>query len=148
MSNTTDPITIVANPPKTETFIGELLSAEPITEGVVLLTLQGLEDDTLSVSTSSNYWKKLGKLFPEGSIVKCSYEKRVGNKTTYTDSQGNVNFHKSDGNNLVGINRFSQSAWERNLQEKQKEGDLAVISAVEADRVAAVAQYLSSYIRK
>lgn len=141
-------MSIVANAPKTETFIGELLSAESITEGVVLLTLQGLEDDTLTVSTSVGYWKKLGKLFPEGSIVKVSYEKRVGGKTTYTDAQNAIALHKSDGNNLIGINRFSTSAWERNLQEKQKEGDLAVISAVEADRVTAVAQYLSSYVRR
>lgn len=141
-------MSIVANAPKAESFTGELLSAESISEGVVLLTLQGLDDETLTVSTSVGYWKKLGKLFPEGSIVKCSFEKRVGGKTTYTDSQGNTALHKSDGNNLLGINRFSTSAWERNLQEKQKEGDLAVISAVEADRVAAVAQYLSSYVRK
>lgn len=140
--------TIVANAPKSETFVGELLSAEAITEGVVLLTLQGLEDETLTVSTSVGYWKKLGKLFPEGSIVKCSFEKRIGGKTTYTDSQGVVALHKSDGNNLLGINRYSTSAWERSLQNLTKDADLAVISAVEADRVSAVATYLAAYVRK
>jgi hypothetical protein len=56
--------------------------------------------------------------------------------------------HTSDGNNLVGINRFSAMAFQRLLDSKDMESGVAVISSVEPDRVNAVASYLSAFVRK
>jgi len=135
------------NPAKVE-FVGELLSASQLdSTEIVLLTLQSADDDTLTVSTSTNYWKKLGKLFPEGSICKISYEKRIANVTTYENTSKELVHHTADGNSLIGINRFSTSAWDRMIANHTKENDLAVISAVEVDRVSAVAQYLAAYVK-
>lgn len=133
--------------PKIVKLCGELLSAEAITGDVTLITIQDSDNEVHTIGTSNNYWKKVGKIFPEGAIVSCTIEERIEGKTTYL-KDGVETTHTSSGNSLAGITKFSQSAWERELQSKTKDSDLAVISAVEVDRVSAVAQYLSAYVNK
>lgn len=134
--------------PAKEEFVGELLSVSELEDQkIMLLSVQGANDDIITLSTSTNYWKKIGKLFPEGSIVKASYEQRIANKTGYDDN-GTLVAHTANGNSLVGINRFSVSAWQRQLDTVTKDADLGTLSAVEIERVSAVATYLSAYVRK
>lgn len=134
--------------PSKEEFVGELLSVSELEEQkIMLLSIQGADDEIITLSTSTNYWKKIGKLFPEGSIVKASYEERIANKTGYDDN-GTMVAHTANGNSLVGINRFSASAWQRQLDTINKDADLGTLNAVEIERVGAVATYLSAYVKK
>lgn len=137
--------------PQKRDLIGILLSAEEIESkgtSLILVSIQDIDDEVVTLSTSPGYWKKVGKLFPPDSIVKVSYESRVANKTGYKDANGQMVAHTSDGNNLVGITRFSSISYQRMLDEQSKSSDIAVISSVEADRVNAVATYLSAYVKR
>ena len=132
--------------PVKKDIIGVLNSAEEVSD-IILLSIQTVEDDIVTISTSPNYWKKLGKLFPIDSIVKASYEVRKKDETGY-EKDGSMVAHTSDGNSLSGINRFSSISFQRMLDEKTKTDDIAIITAVESDRVNAVANYLSSYVKR
>lgn len=137
--------------PSKKDLVGILLSAEEIESkgtSLVLVSIQDIDDEVVTLSTSPGYWKKVGKLFPPDSIVKVNYESRVAGKTGYKDASGNMVAHTSDGNNLVGITRFSSIAFQRMMDEQSKSSDIAVISSVEVDRVSAVAQYLSAYVKR
>ena len=137
--------------PLKKEVIGILLSAEEVEfagGSVILLSIQDSEDDILTVSTSPGYWKKVGKLFSVDTCVKVSYEQRIKDVTGYVDAQGEEHFHTSDGQNLVGITRFSSSSFQRMLDQKDIESGVGILSAVEADRVSAVATYLSAFVRK
>ena len=133
-------------------IVGILLSAETIetkSGDLVLISVQNIDDDIVTVTSSANYWKKVGKLFPADTIVKISYEQRVKDVTGYaTEGSEELIAHTSDGNNLSGINRFSTLAYQRLLDAKDMETGVAVISSVEPDRVTAVASYLSAFVRK
>ena len=133
-------------------IVGILLSAETIetkSGDLVLISVQNIDDDIVTVTSSTNYWKKVGKLFPADTIVKISYEQRVKDVTGYaTESSEELTAHTADGNNLSGINRFSTLAYQRLLDAKDMESGVAVISSVEPDRVNAVASYLSAFVRK
>ena len=137
--------------PQKRDLVGILLSAEEIESkgtSLILVSIQDIDDEVVTLSTSPGYWKKVGKLFPPDSIVKISYEARVAGKTGYKDASGNMIPHTSDGNNLVGITRFSSISYQRMLDDQSKSIDIAVISSVESDRVNAVAQYLSAYVKR
>ena len=137
--------------PSKRDIIGVLLSAEEVktkTSDIILVSIQDIDDEVITISTSPAYWKKIGKLFPVDSIIKASYEVRMKDITGYTDDKGVMTAHTSDGNNLVGINRFSSLSFQRMLDSKDKDSDIAVISSVEPDRVQAVATYLSAYVRR
>ena len=133
-------------------IVGILLSAETIetrSGDLVLISVQNIDDEIVTVTSSTNYWKKVGKLFPSDTIVKISYEQRVKDVTGYvTEGSEELTAHTSDGNNLSGINRFSTLAYQRLLDAKDMESGVAVISSVEPDRVNAVASYLSAFVRK
>ena len=133
-------------------IVGILLSAETIetkSGDLVLISVQNIDDDIVTVTSSTNYWKKVGKLFPADTIVKISYEQRVKDVTGYaTENSEELTAHTADGNNLSGINRFSTLAYQRLLDAKDMENGVAVISSVEPDRVNAVASYLSAFVRK
>lgn len=136
--------------PTKEELVGILLSAETIETKVgeiVLVSIQDTDDEIVTVLTSPNYWKKVGKLFPVESCIKASYEVRLKDVTGYDDN-GTMKAHTSDGSNLVGITRFSSIAYQRMLDKKDIEEGVAIISSVEADRVGAVASYLSAFVRK
>ena len=136
--------------PSKKEVVGVLLSAEEIESkgsSIVLVSIQDVDDNVITLSTSPGYWKKIGKLFPVDTIVKVSYEARIKGVTGY-ESNGAMVAHTSDGNNLVGVNRFSSLSFQRMLDGKDKDSDIAVISAVEVDRVSAVAQYLAAYVSK
>jgi hypothetical protein len=133
-------------------IVGILLSAETIetkSGDLVLISVQDIDDEILTFTASTNYWKKIGKLFPVDTIVKLSYEQRIKDVTGYaTEGSDELTAHTSDGNNLAGINRFSALAFQRMLDSKDMESGVAVISSVEPDRVNAVASYLSAFVRK
>lgn len=136
--------------PAKKELVGILLSAETIetkSGEIVLVSIQDTDDEIVTVSTSPNYWKKVGKLFPVESCIKASYEVRLKDITGYDDN-GTMKAHTSDGSNLVGITRFSSIAYQRMLDKKDIEEGVAIISSVEADRVGAVASYLSAFVRK
>lgn len=136
--------------PQKKDLVGILLSAEEIESkgtSLVLVSIQDIDDNVVTLSTSPAYWKKVGKLFPPDSIVKTSYESRVAGITGYKDASGMV-AHSSNGNNLTGITRFSSISFQRMMDEQSKSSDIAVISSVEADRVNAVATYLSAYVKR
>lgn len=137
--------------PSKKEIIGCLLSAETIEfkgGDIVVISIQDIDDDMITMSCSPNYWKKLGKLFPVDSIVKATYEVRIADKTGYKDETGEMVAHTADGNSLAGINRFSMMSYQRMLDAKDMENGVAVISSVEPDRVVAVANYLSAFVRK
>ena len=137
--------------PQKKDLVGILLSAEEIESkgtSLVLVSIQDIDDNVITLSTSPAYWKKVGKLFPPDSIVKTSYESRVAGKTGYKDASGNMVAHSSDGNNLTGITRFSSISFQRMMDEQSKSSDIAVISAAEVDRVGAIATYLSAYVKR
>lgn len=138
--------------PSKKDIVGILLSAETIEtkKGVlVLISVQDVDDEVITLSTSPNYWKKVGKLFPADSVVKVSYEQRIEGTTGYSvEGSETLTAHTSSGNNLIGINRFSSMAFQRLLDQKDMEQGVATISAVEPDRVNAVATYLSAFVRK
>ena len=133
-------------------IVGILLSAETIESAkgaLVLISVQDIDDNIQTVTASPNYWKKVGKLFPVDTICKLSYETRKAGTTGYAvEGEEELVAHTSDGNNLVGINRFSSLSFQRMLDAKDMDNGIAVISSVEADRVDAVQRYLSSFVRK
>jgi hypothetical protein len=133
-------------------IIGILLSVDTIESAkgaLVLISVQDIDDEIKTVTASPNYWKKVGKLFPTDTICKLSYETRKKDITGYAvEGSEELTAHTSDGDNLVGINRFSTMAFQRMLDAKDMESGVAVISSVEADRVDAVATYLSAFVRK
>jgi len=138
--------------PQKKELVGILLSAEVVETkagDIVLISIQDIDDEIVTVSTSPNYWKKVGKLFPVDTICKLSYEQRIKDTTGYIpEGKTEMVAHVSDGNNLVGINRFSAMSFQRMLDNKDKDADISTISTVEVDRVQAVATYLAAYVRK
>lgn len=138
--------------PAQKSVIGIMLSAETIDSSageLVLISIQDIDDEIVTMSCSPAYWRKVGKLFQPDSVVKVSYEVRIGGITGYTPEGAEEMIpHKSDGQNLVSINRFSQISYQRMLDSKDMEVGVATISAVEPDRVNAVATYLSAFVRK
>jgi len=138
--------------PSKKDVIGVLLSAETIESksgDLVLISVQDIDDEITTLTASPNYWKKIGKLFPVDTIVKLSYEQRIKDVTGYIpEGATEMVAHTSDGNNLSGINRFSTLAFQRMLDNKDMEQGVATLSSVEADRVNAVASYLSAFVRR
>ena len=140
--------------PAKKELVGILLSAEVVETkagDIIIVSIQDTNDEIITVSTSPNYWKKVGKLFPVESCVKASYEVRIKGTTGYAKDSAKpteLTAHESDGSNLVGITRFSSIAYQRMLDKKDIEEGVAIISSVEADRVGAVASYLSAFVRK
>jgi hypothetical protein len=136
--------------PLTKELVGILLSAELVeSKGreVVLLSIQDSEDEVTVMSTSPGYWKKVGKLFPIDACVKTSYEVRIADVTGYMDG-GIAKKHIASGNNLTAISRFSSLSFQRMLDKMDMEEGVNILSSVEADRVGAVATYLSAFVRK
>jgi hypothetical protein len=56
--------------------------------------------------------------------------------------------HIASGNNLTAISRFSSLSFQRMLDKMDMEEGVNILSSVEADRVGAVATYLSAFVRK
>jgi hypothetical protein len=136
--------------PLSRELIGILLSAELVeSKGreVILLSIQDSEDNVTIMSTSPGYWKKVGKLFPVDSCVKTSYEVRIAEVTGYMEA-GVAKKHIASGNNLASISRFSSLSFQRMLDKMDMEEGVNILSSVEADRVGAVATYLSAFVRK
>ena len=136
--------------PAKKDLVGILLSAEEVSTksgDIVVINIQDVEDEIITMSCSPNYWKKIGKLFPVDSVVKASYEVRIKDITGYEKDAAMV-AHTSDGNSLIGINRFSSLAFQRMLDKQDMTEGVAIISSVEADRVSAVSQYLAAFVRK
>lgn len=138
--------------PARKELIGILTSVDELDNGMVLITVQDINDDMHTVGTSSAYWKKVGKFFTIDNTVKITWEIRIKDTTEYesTDAAGNkiISKHTSDGTNLVGINRFSSVAYQRMYDAKDMESGVAIIAAQEPDRVQAVATYLAAFVRK
>ena len=140
--------------PAKKKLVGILLSAETISSKgaeIVLISIQDTEDNIETLSTSPNYWKKVDKLFPVESCIKVSYESRKKGITGYAKDSAKpeeLTAHESDGNNLVGITRFSTLAFQRMLDKQDQTEGVAILSSVELERVGAVASYLSSFVRK
>jgi hypothetical protein len=137
--------------PSKKEVIGELLSCEIVetkSSTIILLSIQNKDDEVVTVSTSPEYWKKVGKSFIEGVIVKANYEARLAGATGYEDKDGKMIAHTSDGSNLIGISRFSATAYQRMLDSLNKETDIAKLEAVEVERVSAVSAYLSAYVKR
>lgn len=135
--------------PITKEIVGTLVSIDTLDSGIVLLNVQNVEDEIQTIATSEAYWRKVGKLYQADAIVKASYEVRIEGVTGYTpEGSEEPVAHKSSGNNLSSISRFSSLSFQRMLDSQSKEADISVINAVEPERVNAVAQYLSSYVRK
>lgn len=137
--------------PATKEVIGELLSAETIESksgDLVLVSIQTSGDEVITISAGTAYWKKIGRPFVEGSIVKFSYEQRLKGVTAYKNESGVLVPHTADGNNLSGATKFSAMAYQRMLDSVSKESDIATLEAVEVERVGAIAQYLGAYVSK
>jgi len=136
--------------PITKEIVGTLVSIDTLDSGIVLLNVQNVEDEIVTIGTSEAYWRKVGKLYQADAIVKASYEVRIRHVTGYKPDEDSeeVIAHEHSGNNLNRISRFSPLSFQRMLDTQSKEADISVINAVEPERVNAVAQYLSSYVRK
>jgi hypothetical protein len=137
--------------PSTKEITGVLVSVDNIETqkgDIVLLSIQDAQDEIVKVSTSTNYWKKVGKLFATDAIVKASFEVRIENVTGYPNEKGDLVPHQSSGNNLSSITRFSALSFQRMLDNLTKDADIATISTVEPERVSAVASYLSAYVKR
>jgi hypothetical protein len=138
--------------PSTKEITGVLVSVDTIETqkgDIVLLSIQDAQDEIFKVSTSPNYWKKVGKLFATDAVVKASFEVRIENVTGYpSETTGELVPHQSSGNNLSGITRFSALSFQRMLDNLTKDADIATISTVEPERVSAVASYLSAYVKR
>lgn len=132
------------NAPKLKLIKGELVQISTLDDkGIVLLTVQNSESEQDTVSTSINYWKKVGKFFTEGRIVAIEVEIRKAGVTEYEDSTGTVKQHTSDGMNLNSIRAYSSSAYAREILQSKQVGDLEIINQVEEERANAAATYLS-----
>lgn len=130
--------------------VGILLSSETITSksgDIVVISIQDADDEISTMSCSPNYWKKIGKLFPVDSTVKASYEVRIKDKTFY-EANGTRVAHTSDGNSLVGINRFSSAAFERMMLKNTVSEAVAQLQAVELERVDAISNFLGKVYGK
>jgi len=137
--------------PSVKEVVGELLSIENIESNgteIVLLSIQDTEDEIIKTSTSPAYWKKVGRSFVEGSVVKFSYEARLAGVTGYLNASKEMVAHTANGNNLTNASKFSPIAYQRMLDNKAKEGDIATLEAVEVERVSAIANYLGAYVSK
>ena len=137
--------------PATKEVIGELLSAETIESksgDLVLISIQSADDEVITISAGTAYWKKIGRPFVEGSIVKFSYEQRLKAITAYKNDAGELVGHTADGNNLSGATKFSGMAYQRMLDSVSKETDIATLESVEVERVGAIANYLGAYVSK
>ncbi len=134
--------------PAKKEMIGILLSADSIEvkgSEIVLISIQDADDEIITISTSPAYWKKVGKLFPVDSTIKVSYENRIKDVTGYAKDSAKpteLTKHESDGNNLVGITRFSTSAFERMMLKNTVNEAVAQLQAVEVERVDAISNFL------
>ena len=140
--------------PTTKEIIGVLLSADVVetknTE-IVLLNIQDVDDKIVTISTSPKCWNKVGKLFPEDTIVQVKYEARVKDVTGYAADSTKpdvLTAHTSDGSNLSSITRFSSTAFQRMVDKKDQVEGTSIISSVELERANAVATYLAAFVRK
>ena len=131
--------------PKNSTVTGELLSiAELESAGVTLVYIQDVDDDVVVVSTSTAYWKKVGKFFNPGSILKMEYEKRIAGETTYQDKAGAEVKHTSSGLNLTSVTPYSVSAWNKAKAAEKQASDMVQITAQDPSLVNAVSSYLAT----
>jgi hypothetical protein len=140
--------------PAKKEVVGVLLSAEVVeltTGDIILVSVQDIDDEIITVSTSPNYWKKVGKSFIPDSIVKISYEVRIKGVTGYAKDSTKPNElteHGGSGNNLIGINRYSSMNFQRLVDSKDKESNFDLLNAVEPERVQAYATLLAAYVRR
>ena len=128
--------------PKIKKITGEMVNISQLDSvEVTLITLQDADNDLHTVSTSNKYWKAVGRFFQIGSIVAVEAEERVKDVTEYTDANGNVKKHTSDGLNLTKISAYSSNAWGRSLKQQTiREMEQALLS-VELERAPAFAAF-------
>lgn len=140
--------------PAKKDIIGILLSSETIETKageIVLISIQDADDEVITVSTSPAYWKKIGKLFPVDSTIKASYEVRKKGLSGYAKDSAKpdeLTAHESDGNNLVGMNRFSSASFERMMLKNTVTDAVAQLQAVELERVDAISNFLGKVYGK
>ena len=131
--------------PKESNVTGELLSIAELEEkGVALVYIQDADDTVVVVSTSLAYWKKVGKFFNAGNIVKVGYEKRIEDITNYKDQNGVVKTHTSSGLNILSVTPYSVSAWNKAKAAEKQASDMIQITAQDPSLVGAVSSYLAT----
>lgn len=137
-----DPVFVA---PKEASVTGELLTIAELEEkGVALIYVQDADDTVVVVSTSIAYWKKVGKFFNAGNIVKIGYEKRIEDVTNYKDQAGNVKTHTSSGLNILSVTPYSVSAWNKAKAAEKQASDMIQITAQDPSLVGAVSSYLAT----
>ena len=147
--NSTTSAPIVEQLPKTKKITGELLAVSELDgQEITLLSIQDANEEVITVSTSSKYWKKAGKPYSCGSILQVQYEERIAGKTTYTDDAGTVILHKSGGNSLTSVNPYSTFAWNKAITDQKRSDDLAILMQQDPSTMNAIGAYLAATFGK
>ena len=142
------PTPIVEQLPKVKKITGELLAVSELDgQEITLLSIQTMDEEVITISTSSKYWRKAGKPYSCGSILQVQYEERIGNKTTYDDN-GEVKLHKNSGNALSAVNPYSTFAWNKALTEQKRNEDLAILMQQDPATMGAIGSYLAATFGK
>lgn len=138
--------------PKHQEVIGEVVSIDDLElqDGsmLILLTIQSSEDELFTISTSPNYWRKVGKFLGVDSIVHATFEVRIAEVTGYKHDSGQWVFHNGTGNNLTKIKRYSTSSWSRMLAKADIQDLKGEITSVDAEYAMAVGTMLQGYFTK
>lgn len=135
--------------PREMSVTGILLSVEEITMDTgdfVLIHIQDNEDEIHTIASSTSFWSKVGKFLKEDTTVKATFEVRKKGVTGY-DNRGTWELHKSDGNNLSRITRYSEKSFDRSVSMRQRGEDLEILQVVESERLDAIARYLQGTFR-
>lgn len=143
------PTPIAEQAPKTLKITGELLAVSELDgQEITLLSIQDKDDEVHTVSTSTKYWKKVGRAYNPGAILQVQYEQRIAGKTTYKTEDGEVVLHKNSGNSVVGVTPYSAFAWKKEQSLRQRADDLQYLDSQEPEKALAVATYLNGTFGK
>ena len=131
--------------PQIREVTGILVSAEVVelqAGDFVLITVQDVANELITVSSSPAYWSRVGRTFQEDMCVQIKYEQRLAGKTGYEDATGAMVAHTGDGNNLAGIKRFAKSAFDRMVLNGDSDDLIAKVMDVQIESQTAVATLL------
>ena len=110
---------------------------------LVLLSIQDSEDNVHTVTSSENYWKKVGRSYQLDKPVKMTVEVRIKDVTGY-DSNGTMKAHGSSGMNLDRIAPMSQASWDRVFRNMERQEESTMIQSADPAVALALATYYAN----
>jgi hypothetical protein len=131
-----------SNPAKEISFIAELCSATVADNGNTVLTLAKPNGDIEEMWVNEKFWDKLSVRIKEGDYLSVKCEQRVADKTTYLDSNDDLQFHTKSGLGFRGASKVSKSMFDRDIPANMNDIDLITTAVPEA--MNAIAQYLGT----